>query len=80
MEVGGKDAGVDQVEATAKTKKQDHVNGSVQSGYDVYMYPQWASSPLQGLDIHVLTVGVISGLHCQFNIYHWHQFTSHEFT
>ena len=39
--------------------------GRVLNGYDVHVLPQKANIPLQGLDRCVLTVGAISGPHCQ---------------
>ena len=44
------------------------------------MYPQRANILLQGLDRRVLTVGAISGPHCQIGVLYWYHFTSHEFT
>ena len=64
----------------AKTRKQDDTNSRVQSSYDVYMYPQRANIPLQGLDRCALTVGAISGPHCQIEGLHWYHFTSCGFT
>ena len=69
--------GVGWVVAKSKTKKQDNANGRAYSGYDVHMYPQWVSNPLQGLDRHILTVEAI---HCQIRARYWHHFTSCEFT
>ena len=39
-----------------------------------------ANIPLQDLDRHTLTVGAISGPHCQLVALLWCQFTSHGFT
>ena len=68
------------VVATAKIKKWDDGNGRVQSGQYVHMYSQWANIPLQGLDGHALTIEAISSPHCWFRAYHWHYFTSCEYT
>ena len=68
------------VVAKTKTKKQEYTNGRVWSGYDVHMYPQRANIPLQSLDRCVLTVGALSGPHCQIGVLHWCHFTGHEFT
>ena len=48
--------------------------------YDVYMHPQRANIPLQGLDRRALIVGAISGPHSQLGALLWHHFTSREFT
>ena len=44
------------------------------------MHPQRANIPLQDLDRCVLTVGAVSGPHCQITALHWCHFTSHGFT
>ena len=54
--------------------------GRVWIGYDIHMHPQKANIQLQGVDRCVLTVGVISGPHCQIGALHWHHFTSCGFT
>ena len=65
----------------AKTNKQDDTMVDFRVAmYDIHMHPQTANIPLQGLDRHVLTVGAISGLHCQIGILHWCYFTSCGFT
>ena len=46
----------------------------------MYMHPQRANIPLQGLDRYALTVGAISGPHSQIGGLLWHHFTSHLFT
>ena len=46
-------------------KEKEDTNSRVQSSYDVYMHPQRANIPLQGLDRRALTVGAISGPHSQ---------------
>ena len=52
----------------------------VLNGYHVHMYPQRANVPLKGLDKHVLTVGAISGPHCQIGAFHWCHFIIRGFT
>ena len=52
----------------------------VWSSYDVYMHPQRANIPLQGLAKRTLTVGPISGPHSQLRTLLWRHFTSHGFT
>ena len=64
------------VMAKTKTKNQDDTNIRVQSGYDIHLYPQRTNIPLQGLDRCALTMGAISGPHCQIGTLHWHHFTS----
>ena len=44
------------------------------------MYPQRANVPLKGLDRHVLTLGAISGPHCQIGAFHWCHFIIRGFT
>ena len=56
--------------------RQDDTIGRIESGHDIHVHPQKANIPLQGLDKCVLTVGTISGLHCQIGSFHWHHFTS----
>ena len=48
--------------------------------YDVYMYPQRANIPLQGIDRRALTVGAISDPHSQIGGLPWHHFTSRGLT
>ena len=50
------------------------------ASYDVYMHPQRANIPLQGLDRPALTVGAISGPHSQPGALLWRHFTSRGFT
>ena len=45
----------------------------------MYMHPQRANIPLQGLDRHALTVGAISDPHSQLGALLWHHFTSRGF-
>ena len=45
---------------TGKKRKDTNSRVQLHSSYDVYMHPQRASIPLQGLDRHALTVGAIS--------------------
>ena len=54
--------------------------GRVLNGYDVHVLPQKANIPLQCVDRCVLTVGAISGPHCQIGALNWYHFTSHGFT
>ena len=68
------------VVATAKAKKRDDTNGRITSGYDIHMYPQWVSNPLQGLNRHVLIVRAILGHHSQFRALNWCHFSSYKFT
>ena len=42
-------------------KEERSTNSRIQSSYDVYMHPQRANIPLQGLERRALTVGAISG-------------------
>ena len=46
----------------------------------MYMHPQRANIPLQGLDRRALTVGAISGPHSQLGALLWRHFTSRGFT
>ena len=46
----------------------------------MYMQPQRANIPLQGLDRRALTVGAISGPHSQRGAVLWCHFTSRGFT
>ena len=46
----------------------------------MYMHPQRANIPLQGLDRRALTLGAISGPHNQPGALLWHHFTSRGFT
>ena len=46
----------------------------------MYMHPQRANIPLQGVDRRVLTVGAISGPHSQIGALLWPHFTSRGFT
>ena len=46
----------------------------------MYMHPQRASIPLQGLDRRALTVGAISGPHSQPGALLLRHFTNHGFT
>ena len=46
----------------------------------MYMYPQRASIPIQGIDRHALTVGAISGPNCHIGAPLWCHFTSCGFT
>ena len=39
------------------------------------MYPQKANILLKGLDRQALTVGAVSGPHCQIGALHWFHFT-----
>ena len=71
---GGVDGG-----KSLKKKKQD-TNSIVQSSYDMYMHPQKANIPLQGLDRCALAVGAISGPFSQLGALLWCHFTSHRFT
>ena len=66
--------------AKVKTEKQEGTNSRVYSGYDVHMYPKRTNVPLQALGRRAVTVGAISGPHCQIVALHWHSFTSHGFT
>ena len=50
------------------------------SSYDMYMHPQRAKIPLQGVDRRALTVGAISGPHSQPGSLLWRHFTSRGFT
>ena len=45
---------------------QSGIIGRVKSCYDIHKYPRWASIPLKGPNIHILSVGVLSGHHYQF--------------
>ena len=46
----------------------------------MYLHPQRANIPLQGLDRHALTVGDISDPHSQIGALLWYHFTSRGFT
>ena len=46
----------------------------------MYMHPQRANIPLQGLDGHALTVGAISGPPNQLGALLWRHFASRGFT
>ena len=46
----------------------------------MYMFPQRANIPLQGLDRRGLTVEAISGPHKQIGALLWHHLTSRGFT
>ena len=46
----------------------------------MYVYPQRANIPLQGLDRRALTVEAISGLHNQIGALLWRHLTSRGFT
>ena len=46
----------------------------------MYMHPQRANTPLQGLDRRALTVRAISGPHSQIRALLWCRFTSQGFT
>ena len=61
--MGGRHAGVGFVMAKASIKKEDNTIVELKSRYDVYMHPQRANNPLQGLERRALTVGTISGPH-----------------
>ena len=39
-----------------------------------------ANIPLQGLDRHLLTMGAISGPHCQIRALHWHHLQGRSWT
>ena len=78
--MGERGAGVGWVVAKAKTKKQGTTTVEFRvRGCDIHMDSQRVSIPLQGLDRHVLTVGTISGPHCQIGALHWHHFTNRGF-
>lgn len=49
------------------TKKKDDKNKTVQSGYEVSMYPQRSNISLQGLNRCALTVGA----HCRIGALQW---------
>ena len=53
----GRGTGVGWVVVKAKGKKQDYTNSRIKCGYDMYIYPQRISIPLQGLNRRALTVG-----------------------
>ena len=48
----------------------------IPNGVLVHMYPQRANTPLQGLNIRVLTVGAVSDSHCLIGDFHWRHFTN----
>ena len=65
----------------AKTKKQDSTMVEFREAMmSTCTYLHRVSIPLQGLDRCVLTVGAVSGPHCQIGALHWRHFTSHGFT
>ena len=46
-------------------KKKEDTNSRIESTYDMFMHPQRAIIPLQGLDRRAQTVGAISGPYSQ---------------
>ena len=65
MRVGKKTAGVGWVVAMDKQRRETKQMTRLLSGYDPYVYSQWASIPLQGLDRYVLAVKAILDPHCK---------------